>query len=103
MKKAAIGLLALAGVCCASDIENTKPARAPEIIEIADGECKDVCGGKICYQVLERYPDSPKRYAIDHEGFGDYTHIGRRMIIADGCILYKIGASNEALTLEKLR
>lgn len=86
--------------------ENTaKPAQANPLIDITSGECKDVCGGKICYEVLKKSnnSNSPSRYAIESEGFEDYFVIGRRMIFADKCILFKIDASNDVLILEKLR
>lgn len=99
-----LGMGIMAG--CEYRESTAKPTpKAPETIEIAAGECKDVCGGKICYEVLGTYAgtDSPSRYAISHEGFGDYSVVGRNMIFADECILLRTKATSERLTLKKLR
>ncbi|MDD4878689.1 MAG: hypothetical protein PHO02_06695 [Candidatus Nanoarchaeia archaeon] len=94
---AAAGALAFG---CQAEEKPNHPA--PEIIEIANGECRNICDGEICYEVMEKRDNSPKRYAIEYGGFDNYSRIGERMIIAGSCILYQKEATSEKLMLEKL-
>ena len=87
--------------------ENTaKPMQnAPELVEIAANECKDLCGGKICYEDIRTDKSNTEiaGYTISYEGFEDYTCIGTRFILVNKCILYKLSNDKDSLVLEKLR
>ncbi|MFA5888416.1 MAG: hypothetical protein WC852_06935 [Candidatus Nanoarchaeia archaeon] len=104
MKKAALTLLAIAGLCCSGEEPKPKP-QAPELVEIAANECKDLCGGKICYEDIWTRVNSGELegYTIASEGFDNYTNLGGRMIIADKCVFYRLSVDKDSLVLEKLR
>jgi len=106
MRKAALTLVALAGICCSSKQENpVQPAKPNEVIEIPANECREVCGGKICYEDIIMYlkPKMVRSYTIASEGFDNYTTLNERMIFADKCIFYKLSAKSDKLIIEKLR
>lgn len=107
MKKAALTLLAIAGLCCSNEEPKAQPAKpqAPELVEIAANECKDLCGGKICYEDIKTDKSNTEMagYTISYEGFEDYTCIGTRFILVNNCILYKLSNDIDSLVLEKLR
>jgi hypothetical protein len=105
MKKTALTLLAIAGLCCSSEEPKVQPPKAPEIVEIAANECKDLCGGKICYEDIktDKSKNEMAGYTISYEGFEDHTRIGSRFILVNNCILYKLSNDIDSLVLEKLR
>ncbi|MFH1066103.1 MAG: hypothetical protein V1734_06360 [Nanoarchaeota archaeon] len=106
MKKTALTLLAIAGLCCSNGEKNpVPPARVIEIVEIPANECREVCGGKICYEDIKLRANSGKiaAYTIAAEGFENYTSLDGRMIFAGKCVFYKLSNDIGAISLEKLR
>lgn len=111
MRKAAIGLLALAGIAfggCETE-EKPKPTsnQPMDVLVIKENECKESCGGRICYEnvayrAINGQIQDTNRYTITLEGFNNVDKIGERFIIADECIFYRKSAGKE-LVMERLK
>lgn len=99
-----LGMGIMAGCEYQENTAKPKP-QAPEIIEIPANECKDLCGGKICYEDIKLRADSEEiaAYTIAAGGFDSYTNLNGRMIFADKCVFYKLSNDSKSLNLEKLR
>lgn len=99
-----LGMGIMAGCEYQENTAKPKP-QAPELVEIAANECKDLCGGKICYEDIRTRVESGELtgYTIASEGFNNYTNLGGKMIVAGECVLYKLSNDMDSLVLEKLR
>lgn len=116
MRKTAITLAMLAGLSCtyANDMHSSfseyKTIKKAVPLEIPAEECRDTCGGTICYEDIVRMKtksgddDKPYSYTISGGNFEDFNIIGNRMrlIVADGCIFYRVKTSNTRINLERL-